>query len=73
MFNTRKTYEMKFEAGQYGVINAVLETMGLKVKQVRGNKFRGSLVGICRIDFKATEEELKALTVKLNKYNMKEA
>ena len=68
MFNTRKFYEINFDASQYAGVKIIAEELGLKVKQVRGNKFRGSLVGVCRMDFKASEDELVMFYKKLKKH-----
>ena len=68
MLNTRKIYEINFDASQYAGVKVIAEELGLKVKQVRGNKFRGNLVGICRMDFKANEDELVMFYKKLKKY-----
>ena len=71
--NTKKNYEVKFAGEHYAIVRAITETMGLKVKEFRGNMFRGKFVGVCRVGFKASEEELNNLFAKLNKYGVKEA
>ena len=71
--NVRKNYEVMFTGEHYAIVRAIIETMGLKAKQYRGNMFRGKFVGVCRVGFKASEEEFENLMKKLNKYGVKEA
>ena len=75
MFNKKvnNRHEVMFAGEHYAIVRAVTETMGLKVKEFRGNMFRGKYVGLCRVVLKANEDELNSLLVKLNNYGAKEA
>lgn len=67
---TRKTYEIKFTADQYEFIKAIVEAMGLKIKQVRGSMLNGNFIGTCRMDFRASKSELNKLFANINKYSV---